>query len=147
MTKPLDIAIILMMTGYPSFTPSGNPSLRLHKEIPFFCEVVRPILAPLTEPNMISDALLHTAIACNIKAALDEDIGAGDITAGLIPAHVQAHARIITREPMVLAGRPWVEATCKAFNPRITLYWPVAEGAEIAPNGTVFEMSGHRAHY
>jgi nicotinate-nucleotide pyrophosphorylase (carboxylating) len=91
---------------------------------------------------MISDALLHTAIACNIKAALDEDIGAGDITAGLIPAHVQAHARIITREPMVLAGRPWVEATCKAFDPSITLYWPVAEGAEIAPNGTVFEMSG-----
>lgn len=91
---------------------------------------------------MISDALLQDAIACNVKAALDEDIGNGDITAGLIPAQARARARIITREPMVLAGRPWVEATCKAFDPEITLYWPVTEGAEIAPNGVVFEMSG-----
>ena len=43
---------------------------------------------------------------------------------------------------MVLAGRPWVEATCKAFDPNITLHWPAVEGADIAPNGIVFEMNG-----
>lgn len=91
---------------------------------------------------MITDALLQDAIARNVSAALDEDIGDGDITAGLIPEQARAKARIITREPMVLAGRPWVEATCKAFDPNITLHWPAAEGAEISPNGIVFEMSG-----
>jgi nicotinate-nucleotide pyrophosphorylase (carboxylating) len=91
---------------------------------------------------MIPAALLHAAIASNVQLALSEDIGDGDITAGLIPPHSFSHARIITREAMVLAGRPWVEATCKAFNPEITLHWPVTEGAEISPNGTVFEMNG-----
>ena len=91
---------------------------------------------------MIPDTLLQVAISQNVKAALEEDIGDGDITAGLIPASARSRARIITREPMVLAGRPWVEATCKAFDPEITLHWPVTEGSEIAPNGTVFEMEG-----
>lgn len=91
---------------------------------------------------MIPDALLQAAIHLNVKAALEEDIGDGDITAKLIPATVRSRARIITREPMVLAGRPWVEATCRALDPEITLHWPVTEGAEIAPNGTVFEMEG-----
>lgn len=91
---------------------------------------------------MIADALLQDAIARNVSAALDEDIGDGDITAGLIPEQARAKARVITREPMVLAGRPWVEATCKAFDSDITLHWPAAEGADIAPNGIVFEMSG-----
>ncbi|MDO8266648.1 MAG: carboxylating nicotinate-nucleotide diphosphorylase [Moraxellaceae bacterium] len=91
---------------------------------------------------MIPDALLQVAISQNVKAALEEDIGDGDITAGLIPAAALSRARIITREPMVLAGRPWVEATCKAFDPQITLHWPAIEGSEIAPNGTVFEMEG-----
>lgn len=91
---------------------------------------------------MIPDALLQVAISQNVKAALEEDIGNGDITAGLIPVSARSRARIITREPMVLAGRPWVEATCEAFDPEITLHWPVIEGSEIAPNGTVFEMEG-----
>ncbi len=91
---------------------------------------------------MIPDALLQLAINHNVKAALEEDISNGDITAGLIPVSARSRARVITREPMVLAGRPWVEATCTAFDPEITLHWPVIEGSEIAPNGTVFEMEG-----
>ncbi len=91
---------------------------------------------------MIPDAQLQDAIDRNVTAALDEDIGSGDITAGLIPATAHSRARVITREHMVLAGRPWVEATCHRLDPEITLHWPVTEGAEIAPNGTVFEMSG-----
>lgn len=91
---------------------------------------------------MIPDALLQAAITHNVDAALAEDIGEGDITAGLIPDAVSATARIITREPMVLAGRPWVDATCKAFDPDITLRWLATEGADIAPNGTIFEMKG-----
>lgn len=91
---------------------------------------------------MIPEALLQAAIILNVNAALAEDIGEGDITAGLIPASAQARARIITREPMVLAGRPWVDATCQTLDQGITLHWVATEGAEIAPNGTLFEMEG-----
>ncbi len=91
---------------------------------------------------MIPEALLQAAIILNVNAALAEDIGEGDITAGLIPASAHARARIITREPMVLAGRPWVDATCQTLDQGITLHWVATEGAEIAPNGTLFEMEG-----
>ncbi len=43
-------------------------------------------------------------IAAAVHAALLEDIGSGDITAQLIPASQQAHARIIPRERAVVAG-------------------------------------------
>ena len=55
---------------------------------------------------MIAQNLLNQAITANIQLALSEDIGDGDITAQLIPANAQGHARVITRETMVLAGTP-----------------------------------------
>lgn len=58
----------------------------------------------------ISQALLEQSIQINIQQALSEDIGDGDITALLTPEDEQATATIISREAMVLAGQPWVNA-------------------------------------
>lgn len=91
---------------------------------------------------MISEQQLQHAIDENVRTALAEDIGSGDITAGLIPVSAQAHARIITRDPMVLAGRPWVDATCRRFDPAIAVEWQAAEGADVAAGATLFEMRG-----
>ena len=49
------------------------------------------------------------AIRTSVAQALAEDIGTGDITAQLIPESQQSHARIISREQAVIAGRPWVD--------------------------------------
>ena len=48
-------------------------------------------------------------IRLTVAQALAEDIGSGDITAQLIPETQQSHARIISREMAVIAGRPWVD--------------------------------------
>jgi nicotinate-nucleotide pyrophosphorylase (carboxylating) len=53
---------------------------------------------------MIAQNLLNQAITANIQLALAEDIGDGDITAQLIPADAQGHARVITRE---VYGASW----------------------------------------
>lgn len=90
----------------------------------------------------MNDTLLKAAIAANVSAALVEDIGSGDITAQLIPAETQAHARIITRDPMVLAGRLWFEATFMAVDPSLKIQWHVAEGALASANTTLVEISG-----
>jgi nicotinate-nucleotide pyrophosphorylase (carboxylating) len=54
----------------------------------------------------IPQSLLEQSIQINIQQALQEDIGAGDITALLTPEDEQASAAI-TRDSMVLAGQPW----------------------------------------
>jgi len=91
---------------------------------------------------MISTETLNDAIHQNIHAALREDIGALDITAQLIPQTQYAHARIITREPMILAGRPWVDALFAALDPTVEVIWLAAEGAQLQANDAIFELKG-----
>lgn len=91
---------------------------------------------------MIAANDLKTAISDNVRQALTEDVGSGDITASLIPAASTARARVITRESMVLAGRPWVEALFAALDSRVTLHWLADEGARLAANATLFELEG-----
>ena len=63
----------------------------------------------------ISQQLLEQSIQLNIQQALQEDIGDGDITALLTPEDEQATATIISREDMILAGQPWVNAKTMAI--------------------------------
>ncbi|MFM7810190.1 MAG: nicotinate-nucleotide diphosphorylase (carboxylating), partial [Acinetobacter junii] len=64
----------------------------------------------------IPQSLLEQSIQINIQQALQEDIGDGDITALLTPADEQATATIISREEMMLAGQPWVNALIQAYD-------------------------------
>ena len=60
---------------------------------------------------------LALAIERNVSAALEEDVGSGDLTAGLIPSDNQAAARIITRSDAVVCGSAWVadsDTACSA---------------------------------
>jgi nicotinate-nucleotide pyrophosphorylase (carboxylating) len=91
---------------------------------------------------MIPEEMLDAAIMANARAALDEDIGSGDITAGLIPADAWARARVITREPMVLAGAPWADAVFNLTDPRIRPHWMVEEGAQVDANTTLLVLEG-----
>ena len=54
-------------------------------------------------PNISLDSL-QSSIEEEVRRALAEDVGTGDITAALIPAERQARATIISREPAVLCG-------------------------------------------
>ena len=91
---------------------------------------------------MIAQNLLNQAITANIQLALAEDIGDGDITAQLIPANTQGHARVITREAMVLAGTPWVNALFTQLDPQVKLEWLAQEGELVAANAPFLRLSG-----
>ncbi|HEX6592380.1 MAG TPA: carboxylating nicotinate-nucleotide diphosphorylase [Moraxellaceae bacterium] len=86
--------------------------------------------------------MLDAAILKNVQAALEEDIGDGDITAQLIAPDSIARARIITREPMILAGSPWADAVFNQVDPRIKPEWLVAEGEHADSNTTLLLLEG-----
>lgn len=85
---------------------------------------------------------LAQVITENVAAALREDVGTGDLTAGLIPAHQQARARIITREAAVVAGTAWVDEVFRVLDPAVEVRWQVADGERVAPDQVLFELQG-----
>lgn len=86
---------------------------------------------------------IRTAIEANVAAALAEDMGAGDLTAQLIPADRTAHATLITRENAILCGTPWFEACFRALDPAIQMRWLAHEGDAIAAGATLCEIEGN----
>lgn len=86
-------------------------------------------------PNPISTA--------DIQAFLAEDIGAGDLTANIIPSGQTAHAQVITREAATLCGQAWFNAIFNALAPDIDIVWHVAEGAQVAPDTLLCTLSGN----
>ncbi len=101
-----------------------------------------PLNATLDFSLMMTPELVKAALAANVAAALVEDIGNGDITAGLIPEDRLATARVITRDDMVMAGKLWVEATFMAVDPTLDLKWLVDEGQRVSAGSGLFEIKG-----
>jgi len=77
-----------------------------------------------------------------VARALAEDIGAGDLTAALIPADRTGRATVITREAAVICGVPYVNATFDAIEPQVRVDWQVAEGERVKANQPVFNIEG-----
>ena len=90
----------------------------------------------------ISKALLEQSIQMNIQQALQEDIGEGDITALLTPEDEQATATIITREDMILAGQPWVNALIQAYDPSVQITWLKNDGELVKANEAIYKLAG-----
>jgi len=87
--------------------------------------------------EVLEEDMLHT-----VRAALDEDIGNGDLTAELIPDHQLASATLISREPAVLCGQAWFDAVFAELDTRITVNWKVHDGDAITDKQTLCTLSG-----
>jgi len=90
----------------------------------------------------ITLADLSAEIETNVRKALTEDVGTGDITAQLIPAERLAHASVITRESAVISGTAWVDAVFRQLDPRVAVHWHVADGEQVAANHVLFHLEG-----
>ncbi|MCK9530054.1 MAG: carboxylating nicotinate-nucleotide diphosphorylase [Gammaproteobacteria bacterium] len=81
-------------------------------------------------------------IASQVLAALAEDVGPGDLTAGLIPAEATAQATVICREAAVICGRPWFDEVFHRIDPRVAISWEVAEGERVEPERCLCRLAG-----
>jgi nicotinate-nucleotide pyrophosphorylase (carboxylating) len=85
---------------------------------------------------------LPSDLAQQVAIALAEDIGSGDITAELVPAEQRVTGKVITREPAILCGRPWVTEVFHQLDPSVKLTWNADDGDRVAANQTLFEIAG-----
>lgn len=94
-----------------------------------------------TAPHISS--LLRIEIAKQVALALQEDIATGDINAQLIPNTQRDTATIICREPMVVAGKAWVDEVFRQLDPNMQLDWAVKDGDAVAANQILVTLIGN----
>ncbi len=85
---------------------------------------------------------LAKTVTENVRTALAEDIGSGDLTVALIPVEAMASAVVISRDAAVVCGRPWVDEVFAQLDTRVELDWRVKEGEKVEPDQELFHLSG-----
>jgi nicotinate-nucleotide pyrophosphorylase (carboxylating) len=77
-----------------------------------------------------------------VAAALAEDVGAGDLTAQLVPADQSANATLICRERAVVCGIQWFAEVFRQLDRRTLITWRVRDGDSVEPNQVLCEIQG-----
>jgi nicotinate-nucleotide pyrophosphorylase (carboxylating) len=86
----------------------------------------------------------HSAWLINeVRLALNEDIGSGDLSASLIPAEQTATASIICREKTVMCGQAWLSEVFAQIDADIIVDWHCNEGDDLDADSLICQLSGN----
>ncbi len=96
-------------------------------------------------PAGVDERSFHATVTDNVRLALAEDVGSGDVSAALIDPDAVATARVITRDAGVICGLLWVAEVCRQVDERIELSAAVADGDRVAPDQLLLTLNGPAA--
>jgi len=82
------------------------------------------------------------SIERDVRRALQEDLGSGDVTANLLPEGRAARARVITRQPAIICGQAWFDACFHLVDADVSVEWLVAEGDRVSAGQTLCHVAG-----
>lgn len=78
-----------------------------------------------------------------VSLALAEDLGSGDLTAGLLDRQATARAHIICREAAVICGIAWVNRVFHQLDEGIDITWRVEDGDRVEPGSELCLLQGN----
>lgn len=78
-----------------------------------------------------------------VAIALREDVGAGDLTAGLIAADSRITAHLITREQAILCGTAWFDEVFRQLDKSVEINWSANDSDSIEPGQSICKLSGN----
>ena len=82
------------------------------------------------------------SIQQSVRSALAEDLGTGDRTADLLSADQRSEAILLTRQAMVLCGRPWFEEVFYQIDVGIQIEWHYEEGDRVNAGEILCRLQG-----
>ncbi|MCP5328370.1 MAG: carboxylating nicotinate-nucleotide diphosphorylase [Sinobacteraceae bacterium] len=85
---------------------------------------------------------LPADITAQVARALAEDVGAGDVTARLVPAGQQVQARVLAREPAIVCGQAWVDEVYRQLDPAVSVSWQARDGEQVDADSILCRVSG-----
>ena len=86
----------------------------------------------------------ESAVREDVRRALAEDIGSGDVSAALLPDVADTAYLLCKQDQVVVCGRPWFDACHRALDPEVAIDWRVSEGQRVDA-GTVLATLFGRA--
>lgn len=110
--------------------------------MPIFSNHVDTNMAQSTLYQIFPAYLNASLIETQVKAALKEDMGNGDLTAALIPASTRASATIISRQQAVICGCAWLQQCFEQLDPTATLDWRIQDGDRVQPDQPLVTIHG-----
>jgi nicotinate-nucleotide pyrophosphorylase (carboxylating) len=78
-----------------------------------------------------------------VSLALAEDLGSGDLTAGLIDAQVRSQVEILCRETAVLCGTAWFDEVFRQLDTEISIDWLAKDGDRLIPAQRICRLAGN----
>ena len=89
------------------------------------------------------ETLLTEMMLQAVRAALAEDIGTGDVTTiATVPEESVSRARMVAREPLVLAGIEFAETAFRELSPTIQVERMASDGQSTAAGKTLLSIEG-----
>jgi nicotinate-nucleotide pyrophosphorylase (carboxylating) len=83
------------------------------------------------------------AVVNLVRRALEEDVGTGDVTAlATVSAGAAGRARILAREPLVVAGLPIAEIVFAALDPGMSVEFLAQDGDSVEKRRDLVRFSG-----
>jgi nicotinate-nucleotide pyrophosphorylase (carboxylating) len=82
------------------------------------------------------------SIAAQVRQALAEDLGDGDLTAALVPSQTEVQARVVVRENAVLCGSDWFDEVFHQLDPAVSLAWSARDGDRLQAGQAVCDLRG-----
>lgn len=86
---------------------------------------------------------IQDEILSNVRQALSEDLGTGDLTASLIPAEKELSAYVVSREDAVLCGTQWFEACFQTLSTNLFVRWFASDGETVRSGQKLCEITGN----
>jgi nicotinate-nucleotide pyrophosphorylase (carboxylating) len=90
----------------------------------------------------VKSAALPPDLESVVRQALAEDVGEGDLTAGLVPAERQGRATVVTREKAVICGAPWFDEVFRQIDPSVRVTWDCRDGDEVEAGTILCRLAG-----
>ena len=82
-------------------------------------------------------------IGAQVKLALAEDIGTGDLTADLIPVGNHSTATVICRDNAILSGIAWFNEVFRQIDSQVEIQWNFKDADAVAANQVICSLSGN----
>lgn len=88
----------------------------------------------------------YSGIQKQVKNALTEDIGSGDVTARLIDKNQTVAAEILCRTDSILCGCKWVDEVFQQVDKAISVHWNYTDSSPVTAGSILCTITGNARH-
>lgn len=93
----------------------------------------------------MASLVLPASVREDVRRALAEDVGDGDLTAGLIPPSTHLTTRVVAREAATISGCAWFDECFAQLPGAVHIDWHTADGQAVAADQELCRLQGDAA--